>query len=354
MPSGLTDHQDLAAKFAFMTYIGEQLTSPQPLIAEQELELFRGALDNQQLSDWEVVWGPALYRLPVSISHLYDNFVVVARNGSHYMVAIRGTNGHAPLDWVFEDFWLFPEESWQRFAGIDDTGGLNPKMTHGTHLGVSKLLFNPARPGVPGEGKTLVEWFGDELGGGSDGVSVTITGHSLGGALSPTVALYLKDTQGRDGGWDPAGAAHVTCVALAGPTPGNRDFGEYLTRRFDGDAARVVNPLDIVPMAWAGLGDIAGAYEGIEHPVRPSEVQRIAIDGVRDLLRLRHAHFGQWEPEVQLGHLSDHAAPSFMAQAGWQHVYGYENQLGFPGLRDQLEKEVYAPWCAAHHGACPA
>ncbi len=345
----------LAATFAFSTYIGELLTSPQPLIAEQELALFQGALDHD-LPGWEVVWGPVLYRFPITKSGLYDNFVAVARRDDRYVVAIRGTNGHAPLDWVFEDFWLTPEEEWARFAGIDKPHRLNPKMTHGTYLGVSKLLFLPARGSVPGQGQTLIQFLNGALAAGGD-AAVMVTGHSLGGALAPTVALYLKDTQGRPDGWDPAGGASLTCVAFAGPTPGNADFARYLDQRLGTDATRVLNPLDIVPMAWAGLDDIAGVYGDIQHPVHPSEVDEIAIDAIRELLRLAHHHFAQYHESgdglVTLGRITDHDAPSFMGQAGWQHVDGYESQLGIPDLRKRQIEEVYDPWCAANPSVCP-
>lgn len=346
---------ELAATFAFLTYVGESLTSPQPAIAEQEAELLREGMTALGLApDWELAWGPLAYRFP--LARLYDNFMFVARRGDEYLVAVRGTNGKAALDWIFEDFWILPESDWSAIAGVTPPPGLHPRISAGTRLGLARLLGTPIRGRVPGSGTCLVDFFREEL-RSRPSAQVKVTGHSLGGALSPTLTLFLADTQGRKEGWDPGRAAALACVAFAGPTPGNPDFARYLEQRIGPVSARVVNPLDIVPMAWnlGSLKKTPDLYSAIEHPVGPSTEERLALDAVVDMLELGHLHFAQYHESgpglVTLGELKGHDAETYLEQAFWQHDDGYENQLGIPGLRDRLS-QVFAAWCGRHPGVC--
>ncbi|MGH9905070.1 MAG: lipase family protein [Pyrinomonadaceae bacterium] len=53
---------------------------------------------------------------------------------------------------------------------------------------------------------------------------ISVTGHSLGGALSPAVALWLSDTKAQ---WDPSGRSSLACLPSAGPTSGDQAFATY-------------------------------------------------------------------------------------------------------------------------------
>lgn len=59
--------------------------------------------------------------------------------------------------------------------------------------------------------------------------SVCFTGHSLGGALAPTLALYMRNNQGT---WDPQGKAVVTTISFAGPSAGDAEFASYFDAQF--------------------------------------------------------------------------------------------------------------------------
>ncbi len=345
-----------APAFAFITYVGELLTSPPPLISQQEGELLGIALHELGLGDWRVVWGPALYRFPHA--KLYDNFIFVAGRGDEYVVAVRGTNGHATLDWIFEDFWVIPQYDWTDVIKAPIPGEHAPRVSHATQLGLGKLLGAPAVEGLPGAGKHLVDFLRDEL-SGKNGAQVTVTGHSLGGALAPTLALYLNDTRGRSDGWDPAEVAEVHSVAFAGPTAGNAAFARYTEQQMGSRAVRVVNPLDAVPLAWShdGLEALKHLYDGLDHKVGLSFGKRLAIDAVIGGLDVIGADYEQYHQSgdglVTLEGLTHHETKDFASQAGWQHVQGYESQLGIDGLRDTLDA-IFARWCAEQpSGTCP-
>lgn len=82
---------------------------------------------------------------------------------------------------------------------------------------------------------------------------LSVTGHSKGGAISLAVATWLIDTQHDRGRkeqlWDMSGKSTVEAYAFAGPTPGNRAFADHAKGRLP--CRRVMNSLDIVPLAWA-------------------------------------------------------------------------------------------------------
>ncbi|OJA11955.1 hypothetical protein AZE42_08069 [Rhizopogon vesiculosus] len=83
---------------------------------------------------------------------------------------------------------------------------------------------------------------------------VVFTGHSLGGALSPTIALALVKSRTMQG--------EVLVYPTAGPSPGNGSFAKLFAQTFpsppntgsDVEYAvwnrNIINSLDIVPQSW--------------------------------------------------------------------------------------------------------
>jgi len=107
--------------------------------------------------------------------------------------------------------------------------------------------------GIPGANVTFENFLAERFASEGDPVEMTISGHSLGGALSPTLALWLLDTQKQ---WDHHGRAMISVYAYAGPTPGNDAFAAYFDARFGDRVHRIANPLDVVTHAW-NVGDLA-------------------------------------------------------------------------------------------------
>jgi hypothetical protein len=198
--------------------------------------------------DWKVVWGPAIYTFP--LGEYQDNGMFVAQqisNPSNYIVAIRGTNYQAVLDWVFEDFNVLETHKWPQGKG-------SPKISEATHEGV-KVLNDFLQPKsdiidkkLPGEGMTLKQFL--TVAAQSNKIHVSFTGHSLGGALAPTLALLFKQEQGKPGGWDSQRNATVTSTSFAGATAGNKAFADYSNHLMGTDMRRIHNYHDVVPHAW--------------------------------------------------------------------------------------------------------
>lgn len=221
------------------------------------------------IGTWELAWGPAV----VSKNDIASNSLFVAycdglafADGTHpaYVVGIAGTNPYSAYDWIVEDFFVV---KWVDFDKLVDgevhilaaaetpAGNANlttPLISAGTYVGLSTLLgMTPTPKGVE-VGKTLGEYLRTIA---DREARIVFAGHSLGGALSPTLALYLKRKGVLDGFED------VYVYPSAGPTPGNTVFAyQYLSHflprpLYRNDYKRwntnIVNSLDVVPHAWA-------------------------------------------------------------------------------------------------------
>jgi hypothetical protein len=281
-----------------------------------------------KIGPWQLVWGPAVYELP--LSDRPDNVMFVARNGGvpnlpQLVVSIAGTNPYSFLDWIVEDFLVTPQVPW--FSGKPFS--FDRKISLGTFTGLSVLQTLKPGPAQPGAGATVRDFLAAQV---SSPIAINLAGHSLGGALSPTLALWLHDAQAD---WDPAGHASLSALPSAGPTAGNQDFATYSDAQIGAQVTRLHNPLDIVPHAWAAadLQAIPTLY-----------VPQIQPDGVvNDFVDLASAisaagDYAQIDPgapplagaavDSALIKAGDPAFVNFFAQAGYQHVDAYFNLLG--------------------------
>jgi hypothetical protein len=140
----------------------------------------------------------------------------------------------------------------------------------GNHL--DQALFelvsdDPGRPVGAGDGVELLAFLAAAVAHDDRPVDVVVTGHSKGGALAPTLALWLAETQGPGAAtherWDERNRASVHSWSFAGPTAGNAGFAKRSNRALEGRCHRIANPLDVVPHAWASsdLGKIPALYD---------------------------------------------------------------------------------------------
>jgi len=265
---------------------------------------------------WSLVWGPVTSRGgPDAFDSAAMYVVRHRRDPARYVVAIRGTNPIAATDWLFGDFWVSTTVPWpyartaDRVAVSASTAlGLSKLQTMRSPRLSSETTAGAARPAVAREAlesqlaeiaagwNRFVEepsgWLEDhvvdrlktavnlpwmdlrprslapapddgaldllsfltaEARATDDPLDVTVTGHSKGGALASTVALWLKDAFASPDAaehWDGRREPRVSCYAFASPTPGNAAFADRIDRLLAGDHHHLRNTNDVVTHAW--------------------------------------------------------------------------------------------------------
>lgn len=287
-----------------------------------------------ELGEWQVAWGPAVYQAP--LSSMADNVMFVAQSGAgttapgQLVVAVAGTNPYSPFDWMGEDGLVFNTVPWPYAQPV----GLSPQLSAATYLGLSILQSLMPGPGMPGVGTTLIGFLSAAL-AGANSTPVTLTGHSLGGALAPALCLWLSDTQSS---WDGNGVASLACVPIAGPTSGNEDFASYYDAQQGAQTIRLYNRLDMVPHAWAeqDMAQIPALYEP---DIPESELVDALVAGAE--LAATGKDYGQIvETTAALPGTVNTAIidpnqdefANFFNQVVYQHVDAYFDLLGVPGL----------------------
>jgi hypothetical protein len=223
------------------------------------LELICTALSKAAgtIGTWNVVWGPSVVMQPIGPAVAMNTMYVAqsAANPSQYVIGIAGTNPKSVLDWIIEDGFVHWQVPWV-YAPLEARGA---KIALGTAIGLGILETMKPSSTVPGGGSTLVEFLATIT---RNPVQIAVVGHSLGGALAPTAALWLADTQGFLSHWDPHRNATVSALATAGPTAGNSAFAAYSGKKLGARLAPYYNTLDVVPHAWQAsmLAEIPGIY----------------------------------------------------------------------------------------------
>ena len=222
-----------------------------------------------------IVWGPYSYSHNPNAGALCvtDNAAFITKGidpdtptgeKALYVVAVSGTNPDSHFGWYDEDFLPTNLVAWPVVKTpsnnpnplIDPahnpyTGGINGGVSSGFATGLDILWnrmnqLNPATPLLFDALREVV------LQDDHQEIEIAVTGHSLGGALSPMLALAIRDMF-NSGGFDILGKTiTVTTWPTAGPTPGEATFAKHLTdvigiQNYKG----VYNTLDIVPHGFA-------------------------------------------------------------------------------------------------------
>lgn len=300
---------------------------------------------------WDSAWGPAVYQ--ASGDRYADNaiFVAVERDVENpvCVVAIAATNPNSSYDWLQEDFDVENVVGWTAaFPTLESYGapsGIDPYLSAGTALGINNLLA------LQSDGSTLVQFLSSVE---NTAATLVFAGHSLAGALSPTLALALFNPEG--GALGLSKWANVRVYPSAGATPGNQDFSTFFNGVFPAVSAvsgappyqswnqDVANRLDVVPHAWQidTLAELPSLYGNV--PLL-TLAELIVIDGgligLSETGAVIAGPYGPLSTNPLSGtfnaNLPVATVASYLAQAGYQHVTEYEVLLGvqnLPGLAD--------------------
>lgn len=198
------------------------------------------------LDNWHRVWGPAVIagngdpasfsiakqpKVPVSSMTIFKD-----DNSNNYVVGIEATNPYSMFDWDVLDLNVGSTHPWFYDAPVSG------QLSQGTWIGISGYLLQLKDR----EQNTTAIEFLDKIIQSGDAVNITVTGHSLGGALSPVFALYMH----HEAEAIPNSKAEIYCMSTAGPTPGDTQFANYYDERLANNTIRLWNKLDVVPRAW--------------------------------------------------------------------------------------------------------
>lgn|GEM_PF-2250484 len=367
--------------FAYLAYCGQDITSRTNPDPESEiLGLINSAMQkippltpvasavSPPQPNWNVVWGPAVFTMPGALYQ--DNMMFVAQNrldSTQYAVAIRGTNFISDLDWLMEDLDIFQMIRWPAKVVLP---GVEAMISESTSIDLQIVLktLKDKRTGTH-----LLDFLKLMT---SQPVKLCVTGHSLGGCVAGTLALYLKDN--RD--WDHTKNSVVCCITFAAPTAGDAEFAAYSDRRFKDDGSgtypgwdtslgtnfdAVRCSLDVAPLGWttdAVTIPSGGYYPKVLTIYLPNLDFTQAAGGTWVLPPVLQGYVCPWlEGMLTLRNYRQvvrHAAPltgifnksflmplvdapmqdyltAFIEQARYQHGSSYPCLLGVPELNDQ-------------------
>ncbi|HZI20135.1 MAG TPA: hypothetical protein VEY09_16240 [Pyrinomonadaceae bacterium] len=337
LPGSPTNDEKVTAQLSFLANNVSGLLGP-----DLESELYESILsyfDNHQsqLGKWEIAWGPAVVQL---ITDSYAiNAIYVAHSldrPSWYVVAVAGTNPPSPFDWLVEDLLVREQVPWI-YALFSAPGA---KISLGTAVGLGILQNAKPSGSRPNAGRSLQDFLS---GLPSLEIDLSVTGHSLGGALAPTLALWLKDIRLL---WNPAGNVRISTMPLAGPSAGNSAFSLYSDKTLP--TKRFVNSLDVVPHAWneSTLGQLKNIYA----PSIPENSDVDALIG-RAMQAASGGDYLSVQPnsppitgEINQGKINPQAPPfiNYVIQMGYQHVEAYIKYFGLSDMAFKPLVELYS------------
>ncbi|KAH0562178.1 hypothetical protein GP486_003122 [Trichoglossum hirsutum] len=270
--------------------------TPQALQAAMEKALQSNIPDLP--GNWNVTWGPTVLKTSPDLNVGADNvwFVAVSDTQKACVVAVAGTattTTRGSPGWIIDmdvenvvDFEAWTD-TWT-IQSISEPPISSPVQgkayaSAGTCQGVYNLVTTPSPAAASGQ--TLPEYLAKSV---PDGYQVIFTGHSMGGALTPTTALGLVNAK-------VCQASNTSILPSAGASPGNKELEQAISATFPPGTppppstpyevmnTDFYNTLDIVPQAWS-LDQSAGRYLlNIENIYASASVlMKIKIDALVD------------------------------------------------------------------------
>jgi hypothetical protein len=343
--------------FAYLAYSGELITTPNPM--PQILDLINTAMPqlppiNSPNDTWAVVWGPSTYTVPGALYQ--ENMAFVAKNQTtpgQIVIAIRGTNSISDVDWLLDDLDVRDMMPWIPPGTLTPVGNISES----TSIALQSILALQATVAGSSGSSTILEFLTSQA---NTPLNVCVTGHSLGGCLTTTLALYLKERQSL---WDTSGQSLVSCISFAGPTAGDQNFAAYSDAKFVGgpyppgwdttlgntcDCVRC--SLDVASLVWDSnnvdtnspnlitLYNPQITFSGFEWDA----VKMLALPCIANFLVAQNYRQIEYSQATLTGAFNGDPPPSdssltqlfeaYVTQAVWQHSSSYPTLLSVPQL----------------------
>ena len=200
-------------------------------------------------TDLSVVWGPA--ECVSSITGVPYSLMYVAAKAStdEYFVVIRGTDFLSLATWLLQDFDVATSQPLNTLQGNPKNIPSTALVSQGTFNGMSDLLDLTD----PISGLSLVAFLTQ-----AKPRNVFVTGHSLGGTLTPPMFAYLNATLYNGGT-----ISNMALWSFAGLTPGGTGFNKYFNSIIPNNQGflwRIQNSLDIAPLMWWSFKGVENIY----------------------------------------------------------------------------------------------
>jgi len=204
------------------------------------------------LEGWQLVYGPSVYTLAGGPARNTTVIFYNPNNSGHMVVGVAGTNFISSYDWFKEDVDVMNLVPWNKtiMAFGADNGG-TPTGGH-VSAGTARALYHTWNHSLRKNKKdthiTPINWLKDNM-ADYPTAKLTVTGHSLGGAISPALALALHENRENWNGFQTNGKdITVDTYIFAGPSPGDEVFTDYVGKQITYHSFRNTN--DVVPHAW--------------------------------------------------------------------------------------------------------
>jgi len=312
------------------------------------------ALDDEYIQDyigeWNLVWGPVVDNTPLQTLSktpqelpYASNSMYVAQKDNQYVVSIAASNGKSLFDSMVEDSFVGRQIDWEYADEFPEE--LDPKIAGGISIGLNILLNMHS----PSQGK-LLDFLGEAVQEANEVPQIIFTGISLGGALSPVLALAALDSQDT---WAQGNSFNIYVEPIAGQTPGNEDFSTYYDISLGNNTTRIWNSIDIIPHLWNEemLDEIPSLYEP---EIGATGLIQTLVEGAK--FRARGGNYTQLMPDtlplegtvmqpipsicgekstsINPSPLTETETTAFKEQADYQHVLAYAELL-----------DVVEPYC---------
>lgn len=327
---------------SYISYTGEMLIlDGKQTVEEKMLEMMRKNISSvEQLcidgaADWEIIWGPSTFTFKEAV--FQSNMMYVTQQVSkpdNYIICIRGTNIPSLIEWIKEDFDVWHQVEWEVPECSTFEFDEKPKISNATDRGL-KILLNKMIPeeNLPGAGTTITGLLQKIT---KDKCNISLTGHSLGGALTSALSLYLKEYHDCDNSWDVSGESDLELTTFASPTIGNKAFADYFDAHLGGLSRRIWNTLDIIPHAWEAesLKDLPDMYKqgGIDMPWGMEAILKIVETTVPEYAHTQSSLPFTW-------HIDKEEA-GYIPQAFDQHADSYPEALNVPILKEIFRRNI--------------